>query len=215
MGREGVILMQPDLFLHLDRQTIYNMMPRGLAARLVGLASSHGVRVQAPPGGPGALDDRPLNYRVVDGEGVHQHAPEAIEFFTSGRVLMAVSQWAGCILRPCRHLPALVNVNLLEGTGADYQWHTDGNPVTMVFMLSTLPPEQGGALEVKWGMHGPAVAVQPCYGMATLFAAGDMPHRVAPIKGGLRISVPVAYEVAGLPDRRQAGDDAYLYGRGE
>lgn len=186
--------------LHVPDTILAGLFDLGLSA----------APVRAPPGGPGALDDRPLDYAVVDGRRVARELPAAPAFFRSARVLARLSEAAGFELRPCSHAPAFINVNVLDRIGQDYQLHIDGNAVTLILFLSTLAPEDGGALDVM--ARDVRVSLSPVRGAAVLFASRQMPHRVAPLLREVRrVSVPVAYEIAGQPDARQAEDDAYLY----
>lgn len=199
-------------FLHMDCGALAALMPGGTITALRA-AADHAVAIDQPAGGPGALDNLPLRYGVVDGVMLRRVAPAAVAFFRSPEVLALLSGWAGVRLRPCGHAPAFINVNVMRGGDIGYQWHQDGNPVTLLVFLSSFLPQDGGALMVKVNTLGPPLAIRPEVGHAVLFSGAAMAHGVEPVAVGLRrLSVPVAYELEGEPDRREVGDDAYLYG---
>jgi hypothetical protein len=174
--------------------------------------SRHAHAVSAPPGGPGALDDRPLRYSVIEGETIRRALPWLWAAFRTPEILAEFSRHAGAELVPYAHDPAFINLNVMAA-GQDYQLHQDGNDVTLVIFLTDVDAADGGALQCL--LHDASVTIQPVAGMGVLFTASEIPHRVLPLRPGAasRLTLPVAYSFVGSVRMRDPALDLYLHGR--
>ena len=89
-----------------------------------------------------AHGDRPLHYRVIDGDRVARALPGVDALLE--RFLPDAARWYGSTLVPLRKSAVAVNVNITP-PGGTYRWHYDRNVVTVLLYLNVVA---GGAIEV-------------------------------------------------------------------
>jgi len=80
---------------------------------------------------------------------------------------------------PANRISSAITLNILEGIGAETDWHTDANQVTGVFYAS-VPAGSGGELEFR---HPgcPIARILPRDGTFICFP-GSVEHRVLPLR---------------------------------
>jgi len=107
------------------------------------------------------------------------------------------------------HLKSGVNINLLKGKNARYEWHVDSNPLTGVLFVTTHNKDEGGELIFK--LANEMLTVYPKSGTLILFDARKIPHTVSPLqKEGIRISVPLNFYIKGEDQVRPGDLDTYF-----
>lgn len=77
--------------------------------------------------------ERPLRYKVIDGERIKQYLPEAIEIYQ--KVNELVNQLTGQKLVPLKSEKVACNINIMN-SGGTYRWHYDRNAVTAILYLN-------------------------------------------------------------------------------
>lgn len=103
-----------------------------------------------------------------------------------------------------------ININLLNGKGARYEWHVDSNPLTAVLFATTHQGNDGGELIFK--LPNEILKVYPKVGTLVLFDAREIPHTVLPLlHSNIRISIPMNYYLNGSPQNRPIDLDGYIY----
>lgn len=116
-------------------------------------------------------------------------------------------------LFPAADEKSAININVIAGAGARYEWHVDSNPVTGLLFANTLPPDCGG--ELLFRQQNQECLVRPRKGVFLLFDAREIEHTVVSLKTQCtRISVPMNYYFSPNPaDQHRPKDlDDYLYG---
>ena len=105
---------------------------------------------------------------------------------------------------------ASVNLNLLQGVAARYEWHVDSNPLTGLLFVTEHGEEDGGKLVFQ--LKDRLVHVTPKKGLFILFDARDIPHTVLPLKKDtFRISIPMNYYFKEGSQERPVDLDRYIY----
>jgi hypothetical protein len=77
--------------------------------------------------------ERPLRYRVIDGECIKRYLPEVLEIYRNVNDL--INQIAGERLVPLNSEKVACNINIMNG-GGTYRWHYDRNAVTAILYLN-------------------------------------------------------------------------------
>jgi len=77
--------------------------------------------------------ERPLRYRVIDGERIKQHLPEVLEIYQNVNDL--VNQITAQKLVPLSSEKVACNINIMN-SGGTYRWHYDRNAVTAILYLN-------------------------------------------------------------------------------
>ena len=80
---------------------------------------------------------------------------------------------------PANRVSSAITLNILEGVGAETDWHTDANQVTGVF-YAAVPVGFGGELEFRHPGR-PIVQIHPRAGTFICFP-GAIEHRVVPLR---------------------------------
>ena len=95
-------------------------------------------------------------------------------------------------LVPSNRRDATVTLNLLAGTGATNEWHSDACAVTGVLFATKHGEGHGGMLQFR-DEAGTVSEVRPIAGHFVCFP-GSIEHRVAPLQiGDKRISFPMTF----------------------
>jgi 2OG-Fe(II) oxygenase superfamily len=109
-----------------------------------------------------------------------------------------------------KNIKSGININLLKGKNARYEWHVDSNPLTGVLFVTTHDESDGGELVFK--LPTETLTIYPKSGTLILFDARQVPHTVLPLqKEGLRISVPLNFYKKGQAQIRPDDLDSYIY----
>lgn len=200
-----------------EYETVYPVMwlPDDWLVRSKELVETHATKVRTKGRGPGSLepdDTAGLDYRVVTGSAIRDHAPWLWEWYTSDKMVGLVSALVGEKVEPSGNVESAININYLEGNAARYELHTDGQPYSAVLMCSQCDAESGGRLML--GGEGQTVEqVDTLPGLLVVFDGSTIPHAVEPIKAGRiesRMSMPMVYLPLGIGERPEGLDD-YLY----
>jgi len=115
----------------------------------------------------------------------------------------------GFPLVPCNRLRAAITLNMLSGTGALTDWHTDRTAVTAVFFVTAGDADGGGDLVFRDGT-GREARIAPRPGLFVCFE-GHNEHQVAPLSTpGPRLSLAMLYFRSKTADQQPAYDvDVY------
>lgn len=172
------------------------LMPPAAAAVLQAAAFEHGRAVVKKGRGPGSLEPEEtagLDYRVMTGVDVREHLSWLYDLYV-GPIRTLVEATLGQMVIMPDDMDGDINVNLLQGRGARYEWHTDRQRWTLNLFAVTLRPEDGGALIVKTGPEIDKKYIYPRFGYAILFDGHKVPHAVEELKDDLvRVTVPMTY----------------------
>ena len=181
-----------------------------------------------------AAGDRPLHYRVIDGECISADLPDLISLYA--RINIIVNEAMGEELVPLEDLRVGLNVNVTPA-GGTYRWHYDRNAVTAILYLNAVP---GGETEIYpnyrlfmegarysalqriadrvlemrivRGMFGRLVQVAPETGLLVAMRGNRCLHSVRPVEGDAdRINVIMAYDLPGAQFEVAPQLDRYLY----
>lgn len=181
-----------------------------------------------------AAGDRPLHYRVIDGECISADLPDLISLYA--RINIIVNEAMGEELVPLEDLRVGLNVNVTPA-GGTYRWHYDRNAVTAILYLNAVP---GGETEIYpnyrlfmegarysalqriadrvlemrivRGMFGKLVRVAPEPGLLVAMRGNRCLHSVRPVEGDAdRINVIMAYDRPGVQFAVAPQLDQYLY----
>lgn len=105
-----------------------------------------------------------------------------------------------------------ININLLKGINARYEWHVDTNPLTGILYVTDHNESDGGELIFK--LPNETVTVHPKKGLFILFDAREILHSVQPLThNSFRISIPMNYYLKGVEQKRPEDLDTYIYDR--
>lgn len=103
-----------------------------------------------------------------------------------------VTQHFGDAIFPANRVSSSITLNILEGLGAEQDWHTDTTRVTGVFFATTLAEGDGGELEFRGG-DGETARLRPRAGTFACFS-GPISHRVAPLLRPMqRVAFPMLF----------------------
>lgn len=181
--------------------------------------------------------DRPLHYRVIDGERITAHFPDLVRLYE--RVNDLVNESMGEELVPLADRRVGLNVNVTPA-GGTYRWHYDRNAVTAILYLNAVP---GGETEIYpnyrlfiegarysalqrvadrvmemqpvRGLFGKLVRVAPEPGLLVAMRGNRCLHSVRPVEGNAdRINVIMAYDLLGVQFAVAPQLDQYLYESG-
>lgn len=164
--------------------------------------------IQRKGAGPGSLTDDGLEYHVVDGRKLNEHAPWLMDFYWEAGLKFA-RELLGVEVRCSDHLPSCVNLNVVKGRGGQYELHTDGEPYTALLFASTLDMDQGGALVLKDELVDHYL--YPHVGRFVIFDGSKVPHAVEQLHvDTTRLSIPLVYLHPDSKGRPEGLDD-HLY----
>lgn len=103
-----------------------------------------------------------------------------------------------------------ININILKGENARYEWHVDSNPVTGLLFVTTHSPIEGG--ELVFRAKKESLIINPIRGVFIAFDAREIPHSVLPLMSSKdRISIPMNFYFKDKKQARPSDLDEYLY----
>ena len=82
---------------------------------------------------------------VVDGEVILRELPWLYQLYTK-ELLDLASSTTGNTHVIADRLESSININVLDGIGACYEWHLDTNPLTGILFVTTHLTNDGGSL---------------------------------------------------------------------
>ncbi len=173
------------------------LLPGTFAALLQLTAHAHGRHVVKRGRGYGSLEPEKtagLDYLVLTGSDVVEHLPWLHELYLGPMRTMVESVLGQRVIIP-DDLDGSINVNMLMGKGARYEWHKDRQRYTLNLFACTLTEDDGGALMVKTGPEISRRYIYPVCGRAVLFDGARIPHGVEALKSNdlVRVTVPMTY----------------------
>ncbi len=149
-------------------------------------------------------------YRVVTGDIVAKQLPWLIRLYRSD-IIPFIEETFGYPVFAANNDRYGVNINLLEGAGARYEWHVDPSPVSAVLFVTEHTAKDGGALALR--DRDCTVKIIPRRGFIVLFEGGRVEHSVLPLERDiLRVAVPMIYYTDPEKQPFSAELDNYLYG---
>jgi hypothetical protein len=106
-----------------------------------------------------------------------------------------------------------VNINVVQGLNARYEWHVDPSPVAAVLFTSAHNAGDGGELGIREAPDQEPARIYPRPGLIVAFEGRKLEHAVLPLRRDVtRISIPMLYydvdELQYFPKEL----DNYLYG---
>ncbi len=136
-------------------------------------------------------DTEGVNYKIVLGGIIRQEIKWLYDLYSLHFLELASGVNQGQTLASS-DIDSSININIISGIGARYEWHVDTNPLTGLFFVTTHSHEDGGQLLFR-GVSGDKV-VLPKAGTLLLFDARKIPHTVLPLKKDInRLSIPMNY----------------------
>jgi len=146
---------------------------------------------------------------VVSGNAIQRHLPWLFALYANELRVFA-SRVAGAEVYISNDLASSININVLRGECARYEWHVDSNPLTGLLFVTSHPAGSGG--ELLFEKPPFRCVVRPVAGTFIAFDARAIPHTVMPLEDdGLRMSVPMNYYLSPTDQSRPADLDGYLY----
>jgi len=172
-------------------------------------ASEHAKPVSREGAGPGSLTDEGLRYSVLDGHGVLVRAPD-IQYWVQMNVPALASAVVGEPLCISPDVRTAINVNLVDGIGGSYEWHTDPCPWSALIFCTA--HKIGGGWEANPD-DVTKVSIRPEAGSLLVFR-GSIPHYVQPLlTDERRVSIPIAlYPLGTTSIERDPELDAHIFG---
>jgi len=172
------------------------LLPEDWREQVLAIAGSHSLFVHLDGKSPTSLepaDSEGSDYYVVSGDLVAMHLGWLYNLYCSDlmEIVASVSGRAMCVSSDIQYG---INVNILKGCGARYEWHIDSNPFTGILFVTSHIASEGGALVIRPWSHGEGLVIEPRAAEFVVFQAGSVPHSVAPLKEDVaRISIPMSY----------------------
>lgn len=146
---------------------------------------------------------------VVMGDSIKEHLLWLHELYANQLCGLA-TKVAGQQVYPSKDLKSGMNINVLRGKGARYEWHVDSNPLTGILYVTTHLPGEGG--ELVFEKENNRTAIHPKSGIFIAFDAREIPHTVFPLnQESVRISIPMNYYQSQDEQSRPTNLDSYLY----
>jgi hypothetical protein len=178
--------------------------------------------------------ERPLRYRVIDGECIRRHLPEVSEIFRN--VSEFVNQISEEKLVPLNSEKVACNINIMN-SGGTYRWHYDRNAVTAILYLNEA---EGGETECypnyriffknarfsrlqQWldsllqisfvrKIFGKQLICEPRAGRMLIMRGDRCLHSVSPLVGnGERINIIMSFDAPGADFAIADQLNSYLY----
>jgi len=208
-------VIRGDFRLFIFEEGVDFSLPAGWIGDVLHLAEvrSHNVRSSEPNSTTVSRDEFiPLDYRVVTGDVIDAELPWIVDAYNDAFLRLAQS----CSHDPLATSPfkvSAININVMVGTGATYEWHVDSNPLTGLLFATTHLDDEGGQLE--FDIQGELLTVLPQAGKLLFFDARTVPHVVRPLRreSDTRVSIPMNYYVRGESIRRPGDLDGSIYGQ--
>lgn len=183
-----------------------------------------------------AMKNRPLNYRVIDGESIEKYFPEIHDLYHN-RVNQFINGLSIESLTPLENKLVGVNINIMPAGNSSYRWHYDRTKLTAILYLNGV---EGGETvfysnyrillkNKKWGqlqklfdyflqikcvrkLFGNKNEVTPKAGRLVVMRANCCWHSVRPVVGQQdRINIILAYDSPGQIFPIEKNLDKYLY----
>jgi hypothetical protein len=190
------------------------LLPAGWDLQVTAVADEYGTLVHLDGNNPDSsepTDSEGMDYHVVTGDIVAKRLPWLLHLYRSHLTDLA-SAAVGASLRCADQIKHGININVLKGAQARYEWHVDPNPVSGVLYVTTHHAEEGGGLLLESGDE--VCIVQPQAGAFVVFEGGSIRHSVASLAfEQVRISIPLLFYYADQEQRWPDELEAYLYGR--
>jgi hypothetical protein len=167
------------------------LLPDGWDGAMRGLLDApERVRILPGPGG----DDLSWGFDVVEGHVLAERLPWLSALYDGACRDLAVVA-SGVPLFPADRQSAGMTLNILTGTDAMTDWHTDMTTITGVLFVTPAEADGGGDLLFR-DATGRQARVAPRPGLFVCFA-GDIEHHVTPLRSdGQRLSVALLYHAS-------------------
>lgn len=150
-----------------------------------------------------------MDVYVVRGDAIRDQLPWLYSLYEN-ELLQLATTVAQQPVYPCANVVASININVLRGRGARYEWHVDSNPLTGMLYVTTHRCGDGG--ELVFEKDSNRTTVYPEAGIFIAFDARAIPHTVLPLrKDAIRLSIPMNYYHSKDQQVRPSGLDSYLY----
>jgi hypothetical protein len=163
----------PHFVLDLNNQ---NALPHDWAAQVH--AATH-ARERLIVGSGADIDQGDEKFSILEGTAVRARFDWLWRLYL-GPIRAFVADRFGRPVYPANRISSAITLNILEGVGAETDWHTDANQVTGVFYAAVPEPGAGGELEFR--QPGcPIAQIQPGAGTFICFP-GSIEHRVVPLR---------------------------------
>jgi hypothetical protein len=152
-----------------------------------------------------------LNYSVTTGDIIRDELPWLFDAYSNALFALARGCWSAPLCCSPFEVSA-VNLNVMRGVDATYEWHVDSNPLTGLLFATSHPEGTGGQL--VFDESGSRTTVFPRAGEFLLFDAREVPHVVQPLLNNdtVRVSAPMNYYEEGKGIIRPDDLDAAIYG---
>jgi hypothetical protein len=204
--------VRPEVFRSFDLLEL-GLLPDGWVEQVTELGKRSARHVQFDGDCSTTIDGQSaMEYDVVTGDVIREELPWLWEVYTTQLVSLATIT-TGQPMKPSVFPKSAININLLAGSNAHYEWHVDSNTLTGLLFACTFGPDDGG--ELAFRLDGEVSTIPPRTGELLIFDAREAPHAVLPMRRDLlRVSIPMNFyfltedEAANRPPDL----DAYLYG---
>jgi hypothetical protein len=189
------------------------VLPDGWQSHVSAVANRFAARTELTGDGSTSREARlgqDIVVYVADGSVVKREIPWAWDLY-NGLLRDFSGRCFGQSLYPARLERTAININVLRGRGARYEWHVDSNPVTGLLFCSTADAGAGGSLVFR-ARDSQRALVRPKAGTFICFDAREVDHRVAPLRRSAdRISMPMNYYLSAVEQPRPDDLDAQIY----
>jgi len=192
------------------------LLPAGWVAQVMAVADQFAAFVHLEGDSPTSREPAGTagsDYYVVTGDIIQAELPWLHHLYTTELAALA-SRAAHKAVQPSTQLKSGININVVRGVGARYEWHVDSNPLTGMLYVTTHTADDGGELVFRPAERD--TIVHPRSGLFIVFDARAIPHAVLPLKRDqVRLSIPMNYYDVGQAETRPPELDAYIYKAGE
>src|SRR5262249_18462375 len=141
-----------------------NLLPTNWVEQIIEVVNKHAIHTELD--GRSSTSREPegvskMSVYVVSGDSIKEHLNWLYNLYEHQLCELA-SQVAKQTMYPALDVKSSVNINVLKGQGARYEWHVDNNPMTGVLFVTSHLPGEGGELLFEVGSN--RVAVNPQIG---------------------------------------------------
>lgn len=148
------------------------------------------------------------DYYVVPGDLIRTKLPWLYNLYEQD-LCEVVSSLVGRRMKLSRSVRLGVNINVVKGHNARYEWHVDSSPVSAVLFATTHGDGHGGELAIR--MPDALIKISPQAGSLVVFN-GRLAHSVLPlVQGGARVSVPMIFFYDDFEEADTTELEEYLY----